>query len=166
MSSDPLDSLSYYRLLGVSPDATRDDVVRCFRTFGRKYHPDRFLGKGPEAVKRANQIYRRGSEAYQVLTNSAARALYDRALAQGILRLTADQRDRAAQKLRPPKKRAKPDFESIEAQQLYQSAANAMKTGEYRAAWKHLAEAYDLEPENKKVKDALGVVEDAIRKRR
>lgn len=43
-----------YEILGVTPDATLDDVKAARRSLARKWHPDRFAGDGPAAVARAH----------------------------------------------------------------------------------------------------------------
>jgi curved DNA-binding protein CbpA len=87
--ADPLEQLDYYTLLQVPEQASADDVRHAFHRFAAKYHPDRFSGAGAELekVERAAQIYRRGAEAYKVLSDSRRRKLYDAGLVQGRLRL-------------------------------------------------------------------------------
>ncbi|MEY4510799.1 MAG: hypothetical protein RLZZ450_2921 [Pseudomonadota bacterium] len=89
---DPLEALDYYTLLSIDASATPDDVRRAFHRFAAKYHPDRFLsvGAGASKVERANQIYRRGAEAYKVLTDGPRRKLYDVQLSQGKVRFDAN----------------------------------------------------------------------------
>lgn len=88
---DPLEQLDYYTLLGLEPEVSTDDVRRAFHRFAAKYHPDRFVagGAGPDKVERAAQIYRRGAEAYKVLTDPRQRKAYDAQLANGQLRFDA-----------------------------------------------------------------------------
>lgn len=90
MSDDRLDRLDYYTLLGVEPDAALPDIRRAFRAFAIKYHPDRFAGVSDDNVARATAIYRRGSEALEVLSDPVARKAYDLALSKGELRLLDD----------------------------------------------------------------------------
>ncbi len=90
MADDQLDKLDYYTLLGLEPAADGATVRRAFRAFAVKYHPDRFATDAPQNVERATAIYRRGSEALEVLTDPVARQAYDAGLARGELRLLDD----------------------------------------------------------------------------
>lgn len=66
----------YYATMGVSKDATQDEVKRAYRKLARKYHPD--VSKEPDAEARFKEI----GEAYEVLKDPEKRAAYDR-LAEG-----------------------------------------------------------------------------------
>src|SRR5688572_7266212 len=61
----------YYKLLGVSRNASQSEIRSAYRKLARKYHPD--VSKAPEADKQ----FARLSEAYRVLSNSDLRRLYD-----------------------------------------------------------------------------------------
>ncbi len=62
----------YYEILGVSRDATQDQLKEAFRNLARKYHPD--VNKAPDAEEKFKEI----NEAYQVLSNPDTRSAYDR----------------------------------------------------------------------------------------
>ena len=64
-------SKDFYKVLGVSKDATEDDITKAYRKLARKYHPD--LNKTKEAEERFKDI----SEAYDVLSNKEQRQKYD-----------------------------------------------------------------------------------------
>lgn len=93
MATDPLEQLDYYTLLQLEPVATADEVRRAFHVFAARYHPDKFLRSGSEPVhvERAAQIYRRGAEAYKVLTDPKRRKAYDGQLSRGKLRYDANE---------------------------------------------------------------------------
>src|SRR2546422_9767404 len=62
----------YYELLGVSRTANPEEIKRAFRGLARELHPD--VSKEPDADHRFREIV----EAYEVLSNSERRELYDR----------------------------------------------------------------------------------------
>jgi molecular chaperone DnaJ len=69
----------YYERLGVSRDATTDEVKKAYRKLALKYHPDR-----NEGSKEAESRFREVTEAYEVLRDSEKRATYDRFGEQGL----------------------------------------------------------------------------------
>ncbi|MFW6295942.1 MAG: DnaJ domain-containing protein, partial [Halothece sp.] len=62
----------YYQLLGVSRDASKEDIKRAYRRLARQYHPD--VNKEEGAEERFKEINR----AYEVLSEPETRARYDR----------------------------------------------------------------------------------------
>ena len=62
----------FYDTLGVSRDATADQIKRAFRKLAMEYHPDRNKADGAEAR------FKEASEAYEVLSDPEQRARYDR----------------------------------------------------------------------------------------
>jgi molecular chaperone DnaJ len=63
----------YYEVLGVSRDASDQDLKSAYRKQAMKYHPDR--NPGDHA---AEEKFKEASEAYQVLSDADKRAAYDR----------------------------------------------------------------------------------------
>ena len=63
---------NYYEILGVSKNATADEIKKAYRTLAFKYHPDRNQGNA-EAEEKFKQI----SAAYDVLGDEAKRRQYD-----------------------------------------------------------------------------------------
>jgi molecular chaperone DnaJ len=68
----------YYEVLGVSKDASKDDVKRAYRKLALKYHPDRNKSDGAE------EKFKEMSEAYAVLSDDEKRSLYDQYGMSGI----------------------------------------------------------------------------------
>ena len=62
----------YYEVLGITRDATDEEIKRAFRRLALKYHPDRNHEDGAE------EKFKEINEAYEVLSNSDKRAAYDR----------------------------------------------------------------------------------------
>lgn len=87
--------LSYYDFLAVTPKTDYIGIRDAFYTRAQLYHPDRFVAMEGESVKKAvYAVYKRMTEAYQVLSDPELRAAYDRALGQGEFRLAAEARAR------------------------------------------------------------------------
>ena len=70
----------YYEVLGVSRNASQDEIKAAFRKLAQKYHPD--VNKAPDAEERFKEI----NEAYMVLSDEEKRSIYDRYGHEGLSR--------------------------------------------------------------------------------
>ncbi len=61
----------YYKILGVSENATTDEIKKAFRRLARQWHPDR------NPSKEAEEKFKEINEAYQVLSDPEKRKEYD-----------------------------------------------------------------------------------------
>lgn len=62
----------YYEVLGVSKNASADEIKKAYRKLAVKYHPD----KNPDN-KEAEEKFKEAAEAYEVLSNESKRKQYD-----------------------------------------------------------------------------------------
>lgn len=62
----------YYEILGVSKDASVEEIKKAYRKMALKYHPDKNPGD-----KEAEDKFKEAAEAYDVLSNQDKRARYD-----------------------------------------------------------------------------------------
>lgn len=60
----------YYKVLGVSKDATKEEIKKAYRKLAHKYHPDK---KGGDEAR-----FKEVNEAYQILSDDAKKSQYDR----------------------------------------------------------------------------------------
>ena len=69
----------YYRILGVSREASPEEIKKKYRQVAMKYHPDRNPGD-----KEAEERFKEAAEAYEVLRDPEKRRLYDRYGHEGV----------------------------------------------------------------------------------
>ena len=63
----------YYEILGVSQNATDQEIKSAYRKLALKYHPDT-----NQSDKNAEEKFKEAAEAYSVLCDPEKRARYDR----------------------------------------------------------------------------------------
>ena len=67
-----MNNTEYYDRLGVSKDASQDEIKRAYRKMSKKYHPD--INKEPGAEEKYKEV----QEAYETLSDDQKRAAYDK----------------------------------------------------------------------------------------
>jgi molecular chaperone DnaJ len=64
----------YYDVLGVTKNASEDEIKKAYRKLAMKHHPDRNQG---EDAKKAEEKFKEAKEAYEILTDPSKRSAYD-----------------------------------------------------------------------------------------
>jgi curved DNA-binding protein CbpA len=73
-----VDNLDYYSLLKLRPGAPIPEVEKAFAAQSKVFHPDRFFGvRDPHFMKKVTQIFKKLTEAYQVLKDPDLKKMYD-----------------------------------------------------------------------------------------
>jgi len=76
--ADVLDVLDYYKLLKLKAGAPIPEVEKAFARQSQEFHPDRFFGvRDPRFMKKVTAIYKKVTEAYQVLKDPELKKMYD-----------------------------------------------------------------------------------------
>lgn len=69
---------SYFAILGVSSNATADEIRTAYRRLAKEFHPDHYTG--------GDETFREIQEAYSVLGNDRRRQNYERQISKKPLR--------------------------------------------------------------------------------
>lgn len=64
-----------YEVLGVTREATKNEIARSYRQLAKKFHPD--LHRTPETKKEAEEKFKEIATAYEILRDDEERADYD-----------------------------------------------------------------------------------------
>lgn len=146
-----LDELDYYALLGVAADASVPDIKAAFRAFALQHHPDRHAGD-----EEAARIYRRGTEAYRVLTHPQQRRCYDEQYKQGKLRMDPQSGGSA----RP--RSGGPDAVHARARPFLARADQALAAGDLKQAKLNYQIALQHDPSSELLRQRLAEVESRL----
>ena len=64
--------MDYYKILGIIESSSEEEIKKAYRKLAKKYHPDRNPNN-----KEAEEMFRKVSEAYEVLGDEKKRKDYD-----------------------------------------------------------------------------------------
>jgi len=69
-----MNNQEYYDRLGVSKDASQDEIKKAYRRMSKKYHPDILMGRGEseEMIERSTRKLQEINEAYEEIKASSA----------------------------------------------------------------------------------------------
>ena len=153
-------SQSYYGILRVPQTATPAQIKAAFHSHALRCHPDRYVDDGPDVSTAAAEVFKRGVEAYNVLSKADLRQRYDSGLAKGRLRF-----DPTAVKTVPPP----PQGKSLEQVALTPSgkqhalrADRLISIGKLEDARVALINATQHEPFNEELKERLTILYEAL----
>jgi len=107
--------MTYYDILGVSPDASDEEIKTAYHNLVKAFHPDTYKGDKDFAEEKTQQIV----EAYRTLSNETKKAEYDESLAHNSAGAkeenarSSGRRERNAKSAKARRKREKEIFRQI-----------------------------------------------------
>ena len=74
---------SLYDILGVSKNASQDEIKKAYRKLAKQWHPDKFTKENESKRKEAEEKFKKISEAYETLGDEQKRREYDNPIGGG-----------------------------------------------------------------------------------
>lgn len=156
-----LDDLDYYRLLRLKPGAPVVEVERAFSDQSQTFHPDRFYGvRDPKFSRMVTNVFKKVSEAYQVLRDPELKRMYDKKL--GITpgaQASSSSSLRSVDKASLEKERDRSELDDIvsdkRARKYYELAVIARNNEDWNGVVMNIQFALNYEPENDRLKKEL-----------
>jgi curved DNA-binding protein CbpA len=163
-------NVSYYDLLGVTPDADGGTIRRAYLDRSRRYHPDAWFRKNVgEFGPLLSRAFQKLSAAYQVLSDEDARAAYDAELKKHLSQRERQAMERRALGREELERRAREGRERLlrtkgfarigAAHKLYEEALELALNGERARAIAALKAARELDPRRGEVAQKLTELE-------
>jgi curved DNA-binding protein CbpA len=120
---------THYEVLGIPASAPPRQIQSAFFLLSKRWHPDRLGSEAADVRESATRVFERISRAYQVLSDPAARALYDAELRSGAKEDAGDGLERA-----------------LAADLAFQKAEALLARGKLEAAEQEVKRALELDP--------------------
>jgi curved DNA-binding protein CbpA len=157
---DLIGAQSYYEILCVAPDADGRAIKNAFHEFALQVHPDQYVDEDPDAAAAAAEVFKRGVEAYQVLSRPALRAKYDELLARGKLRYVEGEQE---EKPPPPPMRTLEEIaQTPRAKQFALKADRLIALGKLDDARVALITALQDDYDNEELKERLNILYETL----
>jgi curved DNA-binding protein CbpA len=154
-----LDDLTYYELFGVREEAPADEIHEAFHVFCDTFHPDRHVVRSGDERGALLAIFKRGTEAYAVLSDVALRAQYDeqRAHRPSVrpVRMTFSPLSRPPSARPPAGASIEDHVRSASARPFARRADELLRKGDLRQAKLQLVMANHMDPGNEGLEAAL-----------
>ncbi len=148
-----IDGMDYYEILNLAPTCTPGELKTAYYAQSRSLHPDNFYQLTDHELKDAvNKIYKRITEAYNVLRDDRKRKLYTSNIAgpqrAALLRFN----EATEEQQKEVEKQEKEVTTNPKAKPLYLKAVQQINTQNWDGAFKDLQTALMFDPGNEKLK--------------
>ncbi|RME51726.1 MAG: hypothetical protein D6795_07820, partial [Deltaproteobacteria bacterium] len=131
-----LDEMNHFELLGVSPEASEEEIRRAYFKRVKVFHADRLPPGLPEEIReKAESLFTAMTEAYDVLGNPRRRRLYERSIFP---------------------REEEPFDDAARARRSFESGRRFLKSRRFGKAIEAFREATRLDPENATYEAYLG----------
>lgn len=151
---------NYYEILRLQLGSTDAQVKAAFHAFALRFHPDQLVDDGSDVVAAASELFKRGVEAYQVLSRPELRERYDKELAKGRIRMDLDKKDSEPPPL--PQRTLEMIARTPAGKKLAAKADRLLSIGKLEEARVQLTSAFQQEPNNEELQERINILYEAL----
>jgi curved DNA-binding protein CbpA len=158
LRTSQLDTLDYYELLKVPPEAGPAEIKKAFYRESRAYHPDRFYQlQSKELKERVNELFKRVTEAYYVLRDDTRRRKYTQDITgpERAQKLRFTESSEAETKIAAKKEQEEQIGTHPKGRQFFQTGMTDFNAQRWAAAERNFKMALTYEPSNARYKEKL-----------
>lgn len=159
--AESLESLSYYEILRVPPQASPHEIQQAFHDLSLRCHPDRFVDDGPAVAQAAARVFKRAVEAYNILRRPHLRARYDAQLGKGQGAMKLDEHA-IEQKKKYEQRTLFMIARDARAKKFAAKADAFLAMGKLEEARIQLISAVQNDPGNEELKERLDILYEAL----
>ncbi len=151
-----LDNLNYYKILGIKKSSDRREIKRAYFALSREFHPDRYFRKSIGRFKAILEaIFKKVSEAYEVLYDSKSREEYDKSIvSEEKIAEARKESEKQVRTGRPMDKALKPIVERLaKAKGFFKAGKKDFLDKNYKSASVNFRLAIAYDPYNEQYKE-------------
>jgi curved DNA-binding protein CbpA len=151
---------NYYEILRIFPSAGESEIKSAFHKFALRFHPDQLVEEGEEVADAGAELFKRGVEAYNILSKRELRERYDAQLRKGRLRMDIDARPSEPP---PPAMRTLEMIAKTPGGKKYAAKADRLLSiGKLEEARVQLTSAFQQEPTNAELQERINILYEAL----
>lgn len=163
---ESLGEFNYYKILGIKKDADKREIKRAYFALSREFHPDRYFRKTIGTFKpMLEAIFRKVSEAYEVVYDPESRKEYDKSImSEEQIAEARKESEMQARAGRPVGKALKPIMERLaKAKGFFKAGKKDFLDKNYKSASVHFKLAIAYDPYNEQYKKSFAEAQKIVK---
>ena len=163
--SKNLDMVDYFQIMGLERTVKSTDVKKRYYQLARRFHPDRFINvTQKEFMARVYAVFKRMTEAYQVLSDTDKRRAYEYNLGQNRSKDTLRMKQAAMESKRSGPRQDELQIRNTNARKFFSLGQKALAEGNLNGARMNFMLALQQSPADLIIKQGVEKVDALLKK--
>jgi len=163
--SKNLDMVDYYQIMGLDGSAKSNDIKKRYYQLARRFHPDRFINvTQKEFMARVYSVFKRMTEAYQILSDTDKRRAYEYNLGQNRSKDTLRMKKAAMDTKRSGPRQDELQIRNTNARKFFSLGQKALSEGNLNGARMNFLLAQQQSPSDLVIKQGIDKIDLLLKK--